>query len=166
MNVPASAMVRRISAAEACMTEATETQCGLCSVRSLISNKGLDAIPRKTLIRDVKRRPKQDTRVQPKRKFKPGQFVYSTPRKKSWITFPNGVQIEEIIEYDREPVKITKEQGNNKIMNIELLNANDEESSSDANHVLGAALNPMVPSLRGRCRPDEPLFARPVLMTA
>ena len=163
IDVPASVLVRRISVAEAWMTEATEIQSGLCSVRSLVSNKGLDAIPRKTPIRDVKRRPKPDTSVKSETKFKPGQFVFSTPRKKSWITFPNGVQIEEI--FDREPDKITKEQENNEIVNIELLNENDDESS-DANKIPGAALNPMVPSLRGRCRPDKPLFAWPVLMTA
>ena len=163
MNVPASTMVRRISAAEAWMTEATEIESGLCSVRSLVSNKGLDVIPRNTPMRYAKRRPKQDTRMQPRTKFKPGQFVYSTPRKKSWITLPNSVETEEII--DREPVEITKEQGNNEIMNIELLNENDDELS-DADNILGAALNPMVPSLRGRCRPDRPLFAWPVLMTA
>ena len=158
-NVPATALMRRISAAETWMTEATEIE-SVCSVRSLVSNTGLDAIPRKTLIRDVKRRPKHDTRVKPRTKFKPGQFVYCTPRKKSGIMFPNSVETEETI--DRKPVKITKEQENNKIVNIELLNENDDESS-DANNVPGAVLDPMVPSLRGRCRSDELLFAWPVL---
>ena len=49
-NVPESALMRRISAADAWMTEATEIESGLCSVSSLVSNKGLDAIPRKTPI--------------------------------------------------------------------------------------------------------------------
>ena len=160
-NVPATALMRRISAAETWMTEeATEIESGLCSVRSLVSNTGSDAISRKTLIRDVKRRPKHDTRGKPRTKFKPGQFVYCTPRKKSGITFPNSVKTEETI--DRKPVKITKEQENDEIVNIELLNENDDESS-DANNVPGAVLDPMVPSLRGRCRSDEPLFAWPVL---
>ena len=65
--------------------------------------------------------------------------LYQGPELKSWITFPNSVIAEEIIECDEEPVKINKEQENNDVVNIKLLNENenDDETSSDANNIPG-----------------------------
>ena len=53
MDVPASVLVRRLSVAEAWMTEATEIKSGICSARSLVSNKGMEAVVRLINISDT-----------------------------------------------------------------------------------------------------------------